>query len=64
MANTFKYKDIYSQGEHVYVWEISYLGDTLTGSCGSVRNCYRDAKKAVRRHRRIMLFLNKGWTSY
>lgn len=60
MANTFNYRDIYSQGEHVYIWEVIYNDDQLTGSCGTVKKCYRDAKKAVRRHRAMIAFLNQS----
>lgn len=56
--NTFTYKDIYSLGEHVYTWDVIYEGDRLFGSCCSVRACYREAKKAVKRHRKILAFLN------
>jgi hypothetical protein len=58
--NTFGFRDIYSQGYHVYAWQVVYNGETLSGTASSVRSAYRDAKRAVRRFRKMYKFLNKG----
>lgn len=57
--NTFGYRDIYSQGTHVYAWQVMYQGENLSGTSGSIRQAYRDAKKEVRRFKKMYNFLNK-----
>ena len=57
--NTFGYRDIYSQGSHVYPWQVMYDGELISGTSNTVRQAYRDAKKAVKRHRKMERFLNR-----
>lgn len=57
--NTFGYRDIYSQGVHVYAWQVVLDGETLTGSSSSIRKAYREARREVRRYRKMEKFLNK-----
>lgn len=56
--NKFTYKSIYSLGEYVYTWEVRIDGDSLEGAEGSVRACHRNARRAVKRYRKMKSFLN------
>jgi hypothetical protein len=56
--NTFNIRDIYSQGEHVYIWTIVWRGNEISGSAGTVRQAYRHARKAVKRYQKMWRFLN------
>jgi len=42
----------------VVLWEVKINGTPLTGRALTVRQAYRDAKRAVRRYRRMINFLN------
>lgn len=63
MSGTFKFKvindirDGFYGTQHVD-WEVTYYGTILTGRSKSVRAAYRDARRAVRRERRMWHFLN------
>ena len=56
--NTFKLRDIYSQGSHVYVWTVNWRGFEIEGSACTVRQAYRHARKAVKRYQKMWKFLN------
>lgn len=56
--NSFGYKDVYSQGSHVYVWSVSINGVMFTGAEEKVSKAYRAARKEVKRYRKMEKFLN------
>lgn len=58
--NTFGYRCINNQGSNVYPWQVVYDGEMISGTATSVRQAYRDAKKSVKRYRKMEKFLNKG----
>lgn len=57
--NEFTYRGIYNLGEWVYSWEVNLEGKKITGTSTSIPRAFREAKKAVKRHRKMKKFLNE-----
>lgn len=57
--NTFGYRVIYNQGIYLYPWQVMYEGEMISGTARSINQAYRDAKKAVKRYRKMERFLNR-----
>lgn len=57
--NSFDYRGIYNLGSWVFTWTAVVDGHPLSGSSSSVRKVYREAKREVKRHRKMMKFLNE-----
>lgn len=54
----FSLRDIYERGEHVYVWTATTgNGTKLGGTACTVRQAFRQAKKANKRYQKIWEFL-------
>lgn len=52
---TYKYIG-FPYGDH-FEWTLEYDGFTITGTGNSVRQCYRKAKRALKRHKKALKWL-------
>lgn len=60
IMNNFTYKSEYSIYSGTTVrWQAEVGNTVLSGSASTVRQAYRKARKAVRRHNKMLRLLNK-----